>query len=65
MLTFNVADMTCGRCESRIKAAIGTVDSDAKVEVLKAEKKVSIQSTLDAELFAEAIREAGYTPLPA
>lgn len=65
MLTFNVQDMTCNHCASAITRAVKDVDADAKVEVQVAEKRVNIESKIGAEEFAEAITEAGYTPVAA
>lgn len=64
MTEFNVQDMTCDHCVGRITRAINAVDAHARVEVKLGERKVLIESGLGAEQFAEAIREAGYTPLP-
>jgi copper chaperone len=64
MTEFNVPDMTCDHCVGRITRAINAVDAHARVEARIAERKVLIESGLGAERFAEAIREAGYTPVP-
>lgn len=65
MLTFTVQDMTCNHCASAITRAVKEVDVDAKVEVEVAEKRVHIDSNMAATEFAEAIKEAGYTPVAA
>jgi len=62
MTEFTVQDMTCDHCVGRITRAIKAVDAGAKVDAKIAERKVLIESGLGAEQFAEAIREAGYTP---
>lgn len=41
------------------------VDADARVEVEVSEKRVSIHSKLSAAALAEAIKEAGYSPVVA
>ncbi|MFC5474524.1 heavy-metal-associated domain-containing protein [Paraherbaspirillum soli] len=65
MIEFAVQDMTCGHCASRITKAINDVDSGAKVDVRIEQRKVLIDSKVGIATLAEAIREAGYTPLPA
>jgi len=65
MLTFNVQDMTCNHCASAITRAVKEVDANAKVDVQVAEKRVNIDSGVAAAEFAEAIKEAGYTPVAA
>lgn len=63
MIVFNVQDMTCGHCVDRITKAINAVDSRATVEAQIAEKKISIESDADARQLAQAIEDAGYTPV--
>lgn len=63
MPTFNVQDMTCNHCVGAITRAVKEVDADATVEVQLAEKRVNINSSIAAAELAEAIKEAGYTPL--
>jgi copper chaperone len=65
MLTFKVQDMTCNHCAGAITRAVKEVDGAAVVEVLVAEKRVNIDSKLAPAVFAEAITQAGFTPLPA
>jgi len=63
MIDFTVNDMTCGHCASTIARAVKSVDASSACEVDLASRKVSIRSALPAAGFAEAIREAGYTPV--
>lgn len=63
MTTFTVNDMTCGHCASTISKAVRDVDAAAKVEFKMDQKQVVIDSALDADEFATAIKEAGYTPV--
>ena len=65
MLQLQVNDMTCGHCVARVTKAVKEVDAAAQVEVNLEKKSVSIGSSHAAPEFEEAIREAGYTPLPA
>jgi copper chaperone len=63
MLTFNVQDMTCNHCAGAITRAVKEVDADASVAIDVTAKRVEIDSKLAAAALAEAIKEAGYTPL--
>jgi len=65
MIEFQVNDMTCGHCVSAITRAVKEVDAAGKVEVDLGGKRVRIESDHDASDFAEAIAEAGYTPVAA
>lgn len=62
MVTYRIADMTCGHCAGTIARALAGVDKGARVEVDVARKLVSVTSGAPEDELAEAIREAGYTP---
>ena len=62
MYQFNVEDMTCGHCVSRVAKAVKAVDSQAQVDISLRDKRVKVQSSAAQDLIAEAIQEAGYTP---
>jgi copper chaperone len=65
MITFEVNDMTCGHCVSTITKALKATDKDAKVQVDLATHRVQVEPrSADADELAEAIKDAGYTPLP-
>ena len=64
MISFQVNDMSCGHCVSTITKAIRAVDQGAKVAVDLASHRVQIEpGEADADDLAEAIRDAGYTPV--
>jgi copper chaperone len=66
MIAFEVNDMTCGHCVSTITKAVKAADKDAKVQIDLARHRVEIEpSDSDAEELRDAIKEAGYTPVPA
>lgn len=66
MIAFEVNDMTCGHCVSTITKALKGVDRNAQVQIDLAAHRVQIESaSADAEELADAIREAGYHPVPA
>ena len=65
MITFEVNDMTCGHCVSTITKALKGTDKDAKVQIDLATHRVQVEPvSADAEELAEAIKDAGYTPVP-
>ena len=65
MIAFEVNDMTCGHCASTITKAVKAADRDAKVAIDLATHLVQIQPVeADAQELSDAIKEAGYTPVP-
>ena len=65
MVTFEVQDMTCGHCVSRITKAVRAIDQGAQVTADLATHRVRIEpSASDSTQLSDAIREAGYTPVP-
>ena len=65
MITFEVKDMTCGHCASTIAKALKAADKDAKVEIDLAARRVQVEpGSADASDLGEAIKDAGYTPVP-
>ena len=65
MITFEVKDMTCGRCVAAITRAVQQLDTDATVQVDLPTKRVAIESaTADSLALRAAIARAGYTPTP-
>ena len=64
MITFEVNDMTCGRCVSTITKAVKAEDQDAKVQVDLTTHRVVIEPVrASAEELRNAITQAGYTPV--
>lgn len=65
MIAFEVNDMTCGHCVSTITKALKATDKDAKVQIDLASHRVQVEpASADAQQLAEAIKDAGYTPVP-
>ena len=66
MIAFEVKDMTCGHCARTITEAVQAADPGAQVQIDLPTHRVAIEPVKagDAGLGA-AIREAGYTPVPA
>jgi copper chaperone len=66
MIAFEVNDMTCGHCVSTITKAVKAIDKDATVQIDLAQHRVEITPTeSDAQELSDAIKEAGFTPVPA
>ena len=64
MVAFQVSDMTCARCAGAITKALKATDKDAKVQIDLATHRVQVEPvSADAEELAEAIKDAGYTPV--
>ncbi len=65
MITFQVDDMSCGHCVAAITRAVKDADGKAQVQVDLGTHRVSIEPVAaDGQALANAIREAGYTPVP-
>ena len=64
MITFQVDDMTCGHCVSMITKAVRDADKKATVNIDLASHRVDIEPTeTTPQQLAEAIKDAGYTPV--
>ena len=64
MTTFEVDDMTCGHCTSKITNAVHALDPSAKVRIDLPSHRVEIASVgADATALSRAIVGAGYTPV--
>jgi copper chaperone len=64
MIAFEVKDMSCGHCVSTITQAVKGIDKDARVQIDLDRHRVEIEPVAaDARALADAISEAGYTPL--
>lgn len=64
MIAFAVQDMTCGHCASTITKALKAVDLGASVTIDLTAHRVQVESQgAEPEELADAIKEAGYTPV--
>lgn len=63
--TFQVQGMTCAHCERAVTQALQLVDAQASVQIDRAQGKVEVQSSAPRDTLAAAIREEGYTVVPA
>ena len=65
MVTFEVQDMTCGHCVGSITKAVRAIDQGAQVTADLATHRVQIEPIAsDRTQLSDAIRAAGYTPVP-
>ncbi len=60
-LRFTVPDMDCGGCVRSITEAIHRLDPTAQVAADLETKLVSVGGTADANIYAGAIEDAGFT----
>jgi copper chaperone len=66
MIEFEVQDMTCGHCARTITQAVHALDPAAQVQIDLATHRVAIETAqADAAALVDALREAGFTPVPA
>lgn len=65
MIQLNVNDMTCGHCVGAITQAVKALDPAAQVQIDLANKRVRVESAKAAADVVRAIKEAGYSPVPA
>lgn len=61
-MKFQIQDMTCGGCATRVTKTVQALDAAATVEADVAAKVVTIQSTVSQAEIVLALTEAGYPP---
>ena len=65
MIAFEVQDMSCGHCASTITKAVKALDANAKVLIDLANHRVEVEpGAANSQELHDAIRDAGYTPVP-
>lgn len=65
MTEFRVDDMTCNHCVMTITKAVKSLDQSAKIDIDLAARRVRVESPLGQAKLADAIRDAGFTPVQA
>ena len=60
MYELQVEGMTCGGCAAGVKRSVQAIDSNAKVDVDLASKKVRVETDVDLNTVTSAIVDAGY-----
>lgn len=64
MMTFSVPKMSCGHCMASIEGKILDADEGADVQCDLAERRVVVESVLDAVAIMAAIEAAGFEASP-
>jgi len=62
MIEFQLPDMTCGHCASRVAQALKLTDPACLFSVDIGARTVQVQSSEDRQTLVEALAEAGYPP---
>jgi copper chaperone len=62
MQSFQIPDMSCGHCASRIGQALKALDPACRIEFELRERRIQVQSEQPREALAEALQAAGYPP---
>ena len=62
MHEFNLPDMTCGHCASKVKVPLKLLDPACEIQLDLPRQLVSVKSGEDREALVEALTEAGYPP---
>lgn len=60
MLKLNVPDMTCGHCAGVVTKAVQSVDAGARIDIDLKSQTVSVETSADAAMVAQALDTAGY-----
>lgn len=63
MVTFQVTDITCGKCAQTLKTALSDVQGSEDVAVDIGRKLVQVKGEASTAVLADAIRRAGYKPV--
>ena len=64
MTAFEIDDMTCGHCTSKITNAVHALDPGARVRIDRPSHRVEVESAgADDAALSRAIVRAGYTPV--
>lgn len=65
MIAFKVEDMTCNHCVMTVTRAVKALDAAAQVNIDLPSHRVQVETAKAPVDVESAIREAGYTPMPA
>lgn len=63
-MEIRVDDMTCNHCVSTITKAVKDADANASIDIDLKNHLVRVDGAADADDIVNAIRDAGYTPVP-
>lgn len=62
MIEMTLPTMTCGHCVRTVTETVQRVDGQATVQIDLPSHRLQIESTLPAQVFADALTEEGYAP---
>lgn len=62
MQSFQIPDMSCGHCASRIGKALKELDPACRIDFELRERRIQVQSEQPREALAQALQAAGYPP---
>lgn len=62
MITYTIANMTCGNCVRHVTRAVQSVAPEAKLEADLPSHTVRIETDADEAAIRRALGEAGYAP---
>lgn len=62
MFEFQLPDMTCGHCASRVTRALKQADPACEVRIDLPTQQVQVKSAEERSVLAEALFDAGYAP---
>ncbi|MBT6870330.1 MAG: heavy-metal-associated domain-containing protein [Candidatus Marinimicrobia bacterium] len=63
MYTYQVSDMSCGKCAEKITKAFDGVSQVNEVKINVESKEVCIDSSASTSEIIEVIKSAGYSPV--
>jgi len=63
MYTYQVSDMSCGKCAEKIQKAFDRIGQVNDVKINVESKEVCIDTTASTSEMMEVIKSAGYSPV--
>ncbi|MBC8311973.1 MAG: heavy-metal-associated domain-containing protein [Candidatus Marinimicrobia bacterium] len=63
MYTYQVSDMSCGKCAERIQKAFDGFNPVQDVQISVESKEVRVETSASTSEIMEVIKSAGYTPV--
>jgi copper chaperone len=62
VIEFQLPDMSCAHCASKVTKALKQVDPRCRIDIDLTARTVKVQSTEDSKELARALGDAGYPP---
>ncbi|SJM69898.1 hypothetical protein FM111_14435 [Brevundimonas diminuta 3F5N] len=60
-MQFQIDDMTCGSFVKHVTLAIAAIDPNARIEADTVARRISLDTTADADAVIRALADDGYT----